>query len=78
MPIIMFYITVTLLSRGVGSQKKCSSQRVQIFVWKGGFFAGKLCGFVWTQNGGKIQDLNKMCGMGIIMGRFTFCYSFVI
>ncbi len=39
-------------SRGVGSHKKCSSQRVQIFVWKGGFLAGKLCGFVWTPKWG--------------------------
>ncbi len=42
------------MAREVGSHKKCGSQRVQIVVWKGGFFTGKMCGFVWTQNGGNL------------------------
>ena len=44
-------------TQGGGSGLNRSTQHVQILVWKGGFKTVKMCGFVWTQKGGKISLL---------------------
>ena len=50
-------------ARGGGSAKIWSSMLEKNLVWNGGSKMEKLCGIVWTQNGGEI--CKSGCDMGI-------------
>ncbi len=45
---------------------------------KGGFLQENCVDLCGHKMGVKFEGLNKMCGMGIILERFTFWYLFVI
>ncbi len=59
----MLFLFSLMVSRGGGSAKNWTSMLEKNLVWNGGSKLEKLCGTVWTQNGGEICQ--NLCYMGM-------------